>query len=178
MEAELPFDPRLMSALLGAAIVGLGWAVSEWRGRIADRRRREERTRDVQTAIAAEILPNIEALRLFDLEADLNAVVDRMREDENFVPLVPKERNDTLFRAIIGEIHVLPEEVIRPVVRYYSQLFALEAMIEDLRSDGIESLAVERREAMYADYISVKIQALKFGESALNAIETALKEKS
>lgn len=168
----------MIAALLGAAVVGLGWAVSEWLGRIADRRRRVEPTRDVQSAIAAEILPNIEALRLFDLEANLKAVVDRMREDESFVPLVPKEKKDTLFRAILGEIHVLPEEVIRPVVRYYSQLFALEAMIEDLRSDGLETLAVARREAMYADYISVKIKALKFGESALDAIETALKVKS
>lgn len=172
------FDPRLISALLGAAVVGLGWAVSEWRGRIADRRRRVERTRDVQTAIAAEILTTVDALRLFDLEADLDAVVDRMREDSDYVPLVPRERNDTLFRAIISEIHVLPEEVIRPVVRYYSHLFALEAMIEDLRSDGFEKLPVDRKEAMYADYISIKIQALKLGDDAMDALSSALRKTS
>ncbi len=175
MESDLSFDPRLITALLGATIVGLGWAVSEWRGRIADRRRRVERTRDVQTAIAAEILTNVDALRFFDLEADLDAVADRMRQDPKFVPLVPKERNDTLFRAIVGDIHVLPVPVIRPVVRYYSHLFALEAMIEDLRSDGFESLSVERREAMYADYISIKIQALKLGDVAMEALQNALR---
>ena len=167
-------DAKITVALIGAAVVALGWFVNSWRDRKAMQRRRIERRRDVQSAIAAEILPYVEALELFDLEEALDKVVTRMRSDPDYVPVVPTERNDTVFRAILPDIHILPEPVIRPVVRYYSQLFAIEAIIDDLRSPAFREMSEEQREKIYADYFGLKIQALKLGRVALEAIEQAL----
>ena len=161
-------------ALIGGAIVAFGWFVNAWRDRADQRRARIERVRDVQTALAAEILPYLEALELFDLNQHLINMVERIWGDEDYVPVVPTERNDTVFRAILPNIHLLPEPVIRPVVRYYSQLFAIEAIIEDLRSEVFKTMGPERREAMYADYISLKLQAIALGKSAVSAIDVEL----
>ena len=130
--------------------------------------------RDVQTALAAEIQPYLEVLELFDLNDHLEQVVDRMRTEDSYFPLVPTERNDTVFRAVLSEIHVLPEEVIKPVVRYYSQLFAIEAIIEDLRGPQVADLGDRGKEAIYTDYISMKLQALDLGKKAIAAIDQQL----
>ncbi len=166
--------PAIIAAFIGAAVSVGGWFVNSQRERARESRLRRERMRDVQSALAAEILPYMDALELFDLTDHLSRTVDRMRADEGFVPLVPTERNDTVFRAILPDIHILPEPVIRPVVRYYSQLFAIEAIIGDLRSEAFRALSAERREAIYADYISMKIQALKLGRAAVESIEASL----
>ena len=34
----------------------------------------------------------------------------------DFFPVIPTEHNDALFRAIIGDIHVLPRDTVDPVV--------------------------------------------------------------
>jgi len=161
-------------ALIGGAIVAVGWFVNAWRDRRERWRARDERVRDVQTALAAEILPYLEALNLFDLGQHLNEMVERIWADETYVPVVPTECNDTVFRAILPNIHLLPESVIRPVVRYYSQIFAIEAIIEDLRSEVFRTMGPERREAMYADYVSLKIQAIALGNAAVSAIDGEL----
>lgn len=170
-------DPRLLAAVIGAGVVGLGWLVTELRGRMAARRNRRERERDVQMALMAEIEPNLETLELFDLSEYLERLTDRMRADASFIPFVPQERNDTVFLSMVSEIHVLPEPVIKPVVRYYSQLFAIDGMIDDLRSEGFRALSPERREAVYTDYISMKAGALKFGRLALESIREDLRNR-
>lgn len=174
MALASPFDPRLTSALIGAGVVAAGWLVNAQRGRVEERRRRIERRRDVQTALAAEILPYVEALELFDLREHQQRIVDKMRSDPDYLPVVPSERNDTVFNAILKDIHVLPETVIRPIVRYYSQLYAIEAIIADLRSDSFSTMRESQREAMYTDYIGLKMQALTLGRNAVSAIEAEL----
>lgn len=167
-------DARLLSAAIGAFVVACGWLVSELRGRSAARRLRRERERDVQMALLAEIEPYVEALELFDLEDHLDKMLDRMRADDSYRPVVPTEKNDTVFRAVLPEVHVLPEAVIKPVVRYYSQIFAIEAIIDDLRSNRFATMALAGREDMYADYISLKLQALSLGKAAMDAIAKTL----
>lgn len=167
-------DPRLIAALIGAGVASVGWVFKAWLDKAQDQNRRQERVRDVQTALAAEILPYLEVLELFDLTDHLEKVIDKMRAQAGYFPLVPTERNDTVFRAVLSEIHVLPEPVIKPVVRYYSQLFAIEALIEDLRGQGVRELNDDAREAMYTDYISMKLQALELGKNAVAAIEAQL----
>ncbi|NOX72719.1 MAG: hypothetical protein GXP03_03530 [Alphaproteobacteria bacterium] len=174
MEPLQSLDVKVTVALIGGFVVALGWFANAARDRRAERRRRIEKVRDVQTAIAAEIVPYLEALELFDLNQHLADMVDIMRGDGEYIPMVPTERNDTVFRAILPNIHILPEGVIRPVVRYYSQLFAIEAIIEDLRSDAFAAMGADRRETIYSDYISLKIQALNLGQQAVDAIRIEL----
>lgn len=163
-------DPRVQAALVGAGIVAIGWIFNGWQNRMRDRRRRLERVQDVQTALLAEITHYVQTLKLFDLNATWSRIVTAMEEDDSYVPVVASERNDTLFKAVISEIHVLPEPVIAPVMAYYNQVFAVEAMIEDLRSDLFHNMDQVQRIAMYTDYIALKQEALVRGEIAMNAL--------
>lgn len=130
--------------------------------------------RDVQTALRAEIRHYADALALFDLEESWALVVGQMEEDASYMPTIPSEVNDTVFRAIVGEVHVLPGPVIEPVVRYYNQVFAIEAMIADMRGGMMAGMTRTGQIAAYTDYIALKIEALKQGRQAISAINQAL----
>lgn len=167
-------DSRVLAAVIGAAAVALGWFVAGRRERGAERRLRRQRERDMRAALSAEIGAHVEALRMFDLEEQWRLIVGRMEADPAYVPTVPRERNDVMFRAMVEEVSVLPEGAIGPVVRYYGQLFAVGAIVGDLRSNAFrERMGQPERIAMYTDYIGLKQEALVRGEAALAALRPA-----
>lgn len=170
-------DPRFAAALVGAGVVAVGWLVSGLRERTRERRHRRTRQVDLQVALRAEIQHYVDILGnpAFDLNEAWGTMVEVMERDAGYVPLIPTERNDTVFQALIAEIHVLPETAIQPVVRYYNQVFAIEAMIADLRGQGFRDSTQPQRIKMYTDYISLKLEALEMGRLALEALDESLR---
>ncbi|SFR55377.1 hypothetical protein [Litoreibacter janthinus] len=163
-------DPRVQQAIVGGFFVAVGWVYNGYRNRKRERRRRLEKMQDVQTALIAEIDHYVVTLKQFDLAATWSRIVTAMEEDDSYIPVVPSERNDTVFSALIAEIHVLPEPVIQPVVGYYNQVFAVDAIIDDLRSELFREMDQVQRIGMYTDYIALKQEALARGRSALRAL--------
>ena len=164
-------DSRLLQAFVAGLFLGLGWVVNGWQNRRADIRRRQERLRDAHRAIYSEIAAYLENLGSEAALQDYRAsMIQRMETDPVYVPLIPRERNDTIFRALVEEIYILPRVTIDPIVSYYSQLFAIETMIEDMRGKRFPDLEPARRIQMYSDYIDLKIQAYHDGHYALRMI--------
>lgn len=167
-------DARILQAIIGGGVVALGWLVNGWRVRIEARRKRAERLRDVHKALFAEIKSYVEGLNRDDLDAYAASMVAKMRAEDTpgapYVPFIPMERNETVYRSIVAEIHILPRATIDTVVLYYSQLEAISALVEDMRSDAFRQINVERRINMYLDYINMKKLALEIGETALEII--------
>ncbi|ARE39887.1 hypothetical protein RGUI_1746 [Rhodovulum sp. P5] len=164
-------DARIWQAIVAGAFVAIGWIVNGWQNRREAAALRAERLRDVHRALYAEIasyLTNLDSVAA--LMAYRDDLVTRMQLDKTYVPLIPRERNDTVFRALVADIHILPRVTIDPIVSYYSQLFAIEAMIDDMRGERFKTLEPERRIAMYSDYIDLKIQAFNDGDYALKMI--------
>jgi hypothetical protein len=174
MGANAWIGPVIIAAAIAAMVNVLGWYVASLRDRRADDRRRREKQDDMATALMAEITHYRDALTFFDLDEVWETVSAEMAEDETYMPVIPSERNDTIFRAILSEIHILPEDVIQPVTRYYNQVFAIDAIIEDLRSATFRQEPYRTRIAAYTDYISLKKQALVDGGSAINALSAHL----
>lgn len=166
-------DPRVQQAVVAGVFVAVGWVFNGYQNRKRERRRRLERMQDVQTALIAEIDHYIVTLKQFDLSASWSRIVTAMEDDMSYIPVVPSERNDTIFSALIAEIHVLPEPVIQPVVGYYNQVFAVDAIIDDLRSDLFREMDQIQRIGMYTDYIALKQEALARGEVALRALRVS-----
>ncbi|SHE48758.1 hypothetical protein SAMN05444273_101564 [Litoreibacter ascidiaceicola] len=166
-------DPRVQQAVVGGLFLAVGWVYNGHRNRLRERRRRLEKMQDVQTALIAEIDHYVVTLKQFDLTATWQRIVGAMEDDDSYTPVVPSERNDTVFSALVAEIHLLPEEVIQPVVGYYNQVFAVDAIIDDLRSDLFREMDQVQRIGMYTDYIALKQEALARGERALRALRVS-----
>ncbi len=160
-------DPRIWQAVVAGAFVASGWLVNGRQNRLAAQRLRDEKLRDMHRAIYAEIDTNLANLGDEEtLDASTAEMAERMQDDDSFVPLIPKERHDRLFDTVKSEIHVLPRVTIDPIVRYYSLQDTISALIEDMRSESYAKLPVNRRMAIYSDYIAMKKQALIFGKTA------------
>ncbi|MDO5528970.1 MAG: hypothetical protein Q4F71_06160 [Paracoccus sp. (in: a-proteobacteria)] len=163
-------SPPAQQALIAGLFVAVGWWVVSFQSRRRDRQMRAERVRDVQRALFAEVRANIAALIREDLDSYGDEIATRIETEEGFFPTIPTEANDAVFRAIIGDIHVLPRDTIDPVVLYYTQLNRISAAISDLRAIDVAQIGAERAAALYLDYIALRIEALELGQQVMAAI--------
>jgi hypothetical protein len=162
----------VQAAFVGGAFLAMGWIVNGWQNRRDAATQRAERTRDVHRALYAEIGTNL--ANLWDeqtLDTYAQSMIVKMQEP-SFVPFIPLEQNDHLYEKIAADIHILPRQTIDPIVTYYVLIRSISALATDMRAEGFSKLSVERRTAMYSDYIEMKKQALAFGRYA-NAMITA-----
>lgn len=167
-------DPRVVAALIGGGVVAGGWVVTHLLGAARDRAARAERVRDVQGALYAEIRVHVATLKsqnLPDYGARMEALI---LQGQGFFPVIPTEHNDRLFTAIVNDIHVLPFRVVDPVVRYYSQLATIAAMIADLRKLRLDRVDATRAARMYRHYIEMKIEAIDLGDEAMTFLQAHL----
>lgn len=164
-------DPRIWQAAVAGIFVAGGWIFNGWQTRRAAERLRREKLRDSHRALYAEIganLANLVGIEALDRHGQ--ALIERMEAEPDFVPFIPIERSSPVFQALIESLHILPRTSIDPVVAYYSQIDACDALARDMREGRFATLAVERRIAIYRDYIEMKKQAFAFGEYALRMI--------
>lgn len=165
-------DARIWQAVVAGGFVAMGWLVNGRQNRRAAAGLRAERLRDAHRALYAEIDANLSNLLDEDtLRAEGAAIRARMEAEDDFVPLIPRERHDRIFRALEQEIHVLPRVTIDPIVAYYAQITTLAAHVEDMRGGAFRALPPGRRVAMYDDYIEMKAAALRMGRKAVWLIE-------
>lgn len=162
-------DPRVWQAVLAGLFVAVGWIVNGAQNRADARRLRRERRDDVQRALVAEIKHYLEVLETEDVDLAWAAMQPRIAQ--GYVPFLPSEANDMVFQSVLGNIHILPKSVIDPVVKYYSQLRAIEMQIADSRLsafvDGTDKDSRTRREAVYEEYLGMKVRARKYALAAL-----------
>ncbi|MBV0892324.1 hypothetical protein KTN05_10725 [Paracoccus sp. Z118] len=163
-------SPQAQQAVIAGLFVALGWLVIAWQSRRRDAMLRAERVRDVQRALFAEIRAYLAVLQRDDVGHYGAMISERILSEPGYFPVIPTERNDAIFRAIVGDIHVLPRDTVDPVVLYYSQLNAIVAMIDDLRALDVQKIGPERAAAMYRDYISMKVEAAEMAQTALVSI--------
>ncbi len=160
-------SPHLQAAVVAGVFLALGWIVNGWQNRRRDAALREERVRDVQRALFAEIRAYLAALKRDDIAVYGDEIARRIETETGYFPVIPTERNDTVYRAIVDDIHILPRATVDPVVLYYSQLVVIGAMIDDLRVLDLSRIGPVRAAAMYRDYIAMKLEAVVLGEDAL-----------
>ncbi|QFU09348.1 hypothetical protein PARPLA_02314 [Rhodobacteraceae bacterium THAF1] len=177
----LPLDltnERVQQALVAAVVVALGWVAGFALRELSAHLGRVERLRDVHRALYAEIKHNLANLETPEKLRDFaEPVLDKIIV-EDFVPFVPRERNDVVFQTILSEISVLPRVTIDPVVRYYSQLAAHDALVEDMRGAGFRRMDAQRRAVIYGDLFAIKIRLIEYGNEALSIIDTYGKKKA
>lgn len=166
-------NERIIAALIGAAVVALGWLINQRRDISQSQRRRRERVVDIQKAIRAEIKALVEAPQNQDLAGSLERGLARFDEetpDDPYLPFIPHEKHDTVFQALVSDIHLLPTETVEPVILYYNQTVAIGMMAHDLRTDMFAELDGPRRKKMLQRYMEMKIEAMRMGRIAIEAL--------
>lgn len=161
----------LVTALVGGGVVAAGWVITHLLSRARDRALREERIADIQRALLAEIRAHVFALEEQQAAREMPAL--KTVTDEDYLPILPHDANDRMFRAIVEEVHLLPEWAIDPVVRYYRLLAVRAALAQDIRSNIKE---YPRRAAqMFRDYLDITEETWDNGLEAVEVLTASLK---
>ena len=163
----------LVTALVGGGVVAAGWFWTHALSRRRDRQLREERVGDIQRALLAEIRAHVAALEgqtLDDADAR-EAMVARLAQGRH-VPILPHDANDRIFRAIVEDVHILPEWAIDPVVRYYRLLAVRAALAQDIRANAKDQ--PERATEMFRDYLTLNDETLSTGRRAMIVLTASL----
>lgn len=160
-------DPRLSAALVAASVSVAVWLASAMRDWLSAGRQRKRAVFDVQRALYAEIRAYLAVLKRDDVAVYGARTAGRIRSEPGFFPIIPREDNAMVFAALLPQIHLLPRAAIDPVVLYYSQIKAINLLIDDLRDIDPAQTEAGRAAAMYEDYIAMKVEALDLGEDAL-----------
>jgi hypothetical protein len=147
--------PAIVAAFISGLVSLIVVQLNFRQERRADRLRREEKIRDSQIALRAEVRSELRNLERFDFESLLADVEARYAKDENFSVTIPRLAKHVVFDAIVGEIHILPEAVIDPIVLYIRQRQVVESMAEDMRDPLFRTLTTDRQLAMYRDYLGM-----------------------
>lgn len=160
----------LVTALVGGGVVAAGWFWTHALSRRRDKLLRSERISDIQRALLAEIRAHVVAL---ERQSDSGSWQDVTPiKDEDYLPILPHDANDRIFRAIVEEVHMLPEWVIDPVVRYYRLLAVRAALAQDIRSNAKD---YPRRTAeMFRDYLLLNDETLETGLDAMEILTASL----
>lgn len=179
--SQVLLDERVLGTLLAAALSALVavalWMGNNWWERRQAEIRRQEKTNDLMRALLAEIEAYVYLLALDDLDALLAVMTSQMQSasrDRPFVPVVPRESHDSVYRAFLAEIHILPGEVVNPVVRYYNQISAIANFAADMSTDRFAGISGDRMAAMYRHFIVMKQIARKMGERARRRLRDKL----
>lgn len=146
-------SPHAQQGIIAGVFIAFGWMVAARQNRRRDAQLRDERSKDIQRALLAEIRAHVATLEQQRMDAAaLRAVLDQMRM-RGHAPLIPAQANDRIYVTILTEVHLLPEYIIDPVVTYYRRIAVMNAF-----ADAIQKLTDQdgdRMVAMFADYLEL-----------------------
>jgi hypothetical protein len=162
--------PAIVAAVISGLVSLIVVQLNFRQERKIERLRRDEKIRDFQIALRAEIRSELTNLKRFDLDGVLLEMERRYADEPGFSVSVPRVAKHIVFEAIVSELHVLPEAVIAPVVLYARQRQVVESLTEDMRDQTFKSLSKERQLSMYRDYLEMWKQWRELAEQAENAL--------
>ena len=172
MEAFL--TPVLVGAILTTIGGAIGWFVTYRNTLRLERSRRQEKVRDFQIALRAEIASELISLEVADLDEHLAAIASRYDEDPSYSVLVSQLSANLIFEAIVEEIHILPSAVIGPVVHYARFRQTTVLFASDLRDEKFAKPSPQRQLSMYRDYLEMLNELHRLADAAARALDTAM----
>lgn len=171
---DLWIGPAIVAALVSATVSAIGWFVTSWQAARIEQRRRDEKVHDFQVALRAEIVTDLLAMQVADRAAFLASVTNEYANNPDYVPFVTRSATNVVFESVVGEIHILPGEVIEPVIRYAALRQTVDRFADDLRSYRFMELEAPRQLTMYSDYLATVDRLEALAERAKAALDQSL----
>lgn len=112
-----------------------------------DHRAQQRKILNVIRSLLAEIEINLEAQsELFQKGTDLEEIFARIDSDPGYVPMIFSDRSpNPLFEELKGELVLLPDDVLKPVIAYYKEDSFANSVIEDFRAKRFAALEPDRK---------------------------------
>ena len=173
MEAWI--GPVIIAASVSGIISAAGWWVTFRTSLRLEQMRREEKVHDFQVALRAEISSDLLNLEVADRAAMLAEIAERYTADPHYPVLVPHLASNVVFDAIVKDIHVLPGEVIAPVIHYAQLRQSISRFIDDLRAESAVMLPPDRRLLMFSDYFKMLDRLEALAQNAVATLDRSLK---
>lgn len=166
--------PAIIAAVVSGVVSAAGWFVTSWQQLRLERQRRAEKVNDFQVALRAEIESDLLQMEGADNAALLAAVRQSYRDSPAYRPFVPHLAANVVFDSLVEEIHVLPGEVIEPIIRYSRQRQVLARFIEDLRNAVNSAVPADRALLMFEDYFDMLDRLELLAGNAVAALDISL----
>ena len=169
--------PAIIAAIISSIVTAFGWLVNYRTSLGIEKERRKEKVRDFQIALRAEIRSELHHLNEENLLADLKVIEGRYAKSKTYSVFVLGIAPHLVFKSLIGEIHLLPETVIDPLIIYMRQRQLIEQTAEEMRSERFLKATQQHQLEMYRDFIRLHVHLKSLAEDALKAIDEALNAK-
>ena len=170
--------PAIVAAVISSLVTAIGWLVNYRTSLGLEKERRLEKVRDFQIALRAEIRSELHHLIEENLIADLKDIESRYQQSKTYSVFVPSLARHVVFDSLVGDIHLLPEAVIDPVILYARQRQMIDQFSSDLRSERFSKLSQERQLEMYRDHVAFMIHLKNLAIDAQAAIDLSLNRRS
>lgn len=176
-------NPNATSLLVASIPVILAiviWVLNQWMQTRRENAFRREKMIDIMQALKAEIEYFLGANKRFEpglkrATSEFDSWIRNLTQGRrNYIPFVPSNRYDTVYREFLSEIQILPEVTISPVVEFYSQISALQDLGTDMRTENFSKLEDDRRFLVFRDYLELTLSAMKEGRAAKASLEANL----
>jgi len=170
-------ESAVIAVVISSLVTVAGWYATHRSERVLEAARRRERVQDIQTALLADIRSTTNRFQVADPDQHLERVVALFRSaspDGSYTPFVPREPGSLLWSSIAAEVHILPTDVIEPVVLFFSQLETIRFFVDDLRSERYAELEQARKIAMFEDYVKMSKYLVHLGREADTALSRSL----
>jgi hypothetical protein len=171
---ELLIGPAIIAALVSGIVSVAGWWVTFRTSMRIEQMRRDEKVHDFQVALRAEIASDLLNTEVIDRAAHLDGIRKRYETEAGYSVFVPYMASNAIFESIVKDIHILPGEVIAPIVDYARLRQTVEKFVLDLRADKFAQLSNDRQLAMYSDYLGTLDRVEALAEHAVAAIDRSL----
>ena len=170
-------SPAIIAVVVSALVTVVGWFVTFRYSLRLERERRREKIRDFQIALRAEIRSELQHLNEENLDLELTTIENAYKASKTYSVYVPGLARHAVFDNLVKEIHILPENVIDPLILYSRQRQMLDQFSSEMRSDKFAKLAQSRQLNMYRDYVGVTKYLRTLAVDAVAAIDTALADR-
>jgi hypothetical protein len=167
----------VVAVVISSLVTVAGWYATHRSERMLEAARRQERIQDIQTALLADIRSTSHRFRQIDLDqhlTDMLAQIGGASEGRDYTPFVPGEPGSLLWSSVAHEVHILPNDVIEPVVLFFSQLETVRYFVDDLRSERYAAVNRARKAAMYDHYVRMMKYLVQLADDAQGALERSL----
>jgi hypothetical protein len=152
-------------AIIGAASAAALFLLGKLTEQLVDFLQRDQRTKDLVTALHAEISASLQSAALQTAPKER----DYLRRQE--VPFGPSDKTDFVYYSIQQDLTIMPIEVIHEVVRYYKLAAQSNLMTDDLKHPLYARQKRSEKQKYAESLIAIMEEQVEAAKAALAALD-------